>query len=141
MAGTSVKALQLGPDADVLSQDPGEHPARGRTLEAREVAARIRTTARLVSPGHENAVAGGEAEQLALRRAPAAARAAPQWVGYEGSSSDCSTGIPAGTSSGSATSASGATGASVESTSGGASASASTSTSSASSVSAGAPAT
>ena len=119
MADTSVKAPQLRPDADVLSQDARERPALDRALEACEVAARVRATARLVPPGHEDAFAGREAEQFALRRAPAAAGAAPQRDGYEGSSSDCSTGMPAGTSSGSATSASSST-SSAASASGGA---------------------
>jgi hypothetical protein len=138
MVITSVKALQLGPDADVLSQDAHEHAALAGALETREVAARVGTAARLVSAGHEDAVAGREAEQLALRRSPAATGAAPRGRAYE-SPSGCSTGIPAGTSSGSATSASGAAGASDDPPSVTAT-SASASTSSVS-VSAGGPAT
>ena len=77
MADTSVKAPQLRPDADVLSQDARERPALDRALEACEVAARVRATARLVPPGHEDAFAGREAEQFALPRAPGPGRGPP----------------------------------------------------------------
>jgi hypothetical protein len=75
MAATSVKAAQLGPDADLLPQDAGEDPARRRTVETSEAAARVRAAARFVAAGDEHAVAAREPEQLALRRAPAAAGA------------------------------------------------------------------
>src|SRR6266568_9402679 len=78
MAVTSVKARQLGPDSHLLPQDPREHAARDRALEARQTAARVGAAARLCPAGHEDAVAGREAEQLALRRPPAAAGAPPK---------------------------------------------------------------
>ena len=105
IAGSSVKASQLRPDPHLLPQDAGEHPARRRALEARAIEARIGAAARLLPAGHENAVAGGEPEQVALQRPPAAAGAAPQRLSYD-SSSGCSAGTAAGISSGSATSAS-----------------------------------
>ena len=77
MAAISVKALQLGPDADVLPQDAGEHPALGRALEAGEAAARVGAAARHVAAGDEGPVAGREPQQVALRRPPAAAGALP----------------------------------------------------------------
>ena len=145
MLATSVKALQLRPDADVLSQDARERPLPGCALEAREAAARVGAATGLLPAGDEHALAGGEAEQLALRRPPPAAGAPPQRLASYDSCSGCSTGIPAGTSSGSATSASGATGGSPESTSAGsasaAGSSTSTSSASAASASAGGPAT
>src|SRR5207302_3807208 len=110
MAFTSVKASQLRPDADVPAQGAGEHPALDRAVEARQAAARVGAATRLGSAGDESAVAGREPEQVALRRPPAAAGAAPDGGSRRYSSSGCSTGIPAGTSSGSATSASAATG-------------------------------
>src|SRR5215475_13226224 len=115
MLATSVEAPQLRPDAHVLPQGACEHPALGRALEAREGAARVGAPARLGPAGDENAVAGREPQQFALRRAPATAGAAPQRNAYEGSSSAGSAGMPAGTSSGSALSTSGATGGSSES--------------------------
>src|SRR5690348_3388494 len=97
----SVKAPQLGADAHLLPQHAGEGAAGRRALEARAVAARVGTAARLGSTRDERAVAGREAEQLALRSPPAAAGAGPQRLrAYEDSSSadSTSTGIPAGTS-------------------------------------------
>src|SRR5690349_15710066 len=119
MCATSVKAPQLGADVDLLPQDARELASLGRALEAREAAARVGAAARLVPARDEDTVTGREAEQLALRRLPAAAGALPQRDAYEGSSSACSTGIPAGTSCCAATSASGATGGSSESASAG----------------------
>src|SRR5690242_10733547 len=74
----SVKAPQLRADADLLPQDPREPAALGRPLETPEAPTRVGTAARLAAAGDEDAFAGYEPEQLALRRAPAAARAAPQ---------------------------------------------------------------
>ena len=91
MAHISVKAPELGFDTDLLPQDAHEHAAVGRALEAREAAARVGTAPRLPSAGHENTPAGGEADQLALRRASAAAGTAPQGRGSYDSSSGCST--------------------------------------------------
>src|SRR5256714_553434 len=103
----SVKAPQLRPDADLLPQDTREHATVRRSFEARKAAARVGATPGLVTADHERALAGREADQLALRCAPTAACAAPlRFRAYEGSSSAVgSTGIPAGTSSDSATSA------------------------------------
>ena len=130
MAELSVKAPQLRADAHLLPQCAGEHAPFHRQVEAGELAARVDTAARLSAARDDDAVAGGEADELALRRAPAAAGAMPQRNGYEGSSSGCSTGIPAGTSSGSR---------SAETTS--STSTSSTSSSSSASVSAGGPAT
>src|SRR6185369_4916956 len=73
----SVKAPQLRPDADLLPQDAREHAATCRAVEARGSPTRVGAAARLVAAGHERAVAGGKAQQLALRRPAAAAGAAP----------------------------------------------------------------
>ena len=62
MCRTSVKAPQLRPDADLLPQGAREHAAFARTLEAGEVAARVGAAARLLTTGHEDTVAGGEAQ-------------------------------------------------------------------------------
>src|SRR5438874_7273173 len=119
----SVKALQLRPDVDLLPQDAGEHATFGRALEAPQAVTRVGASARLAPTGHEHSVACGEPEQFGLRRAPAAAGAAPQRCrSYDSSSGGSpvgSTGIPAGTSSGSASSASADTGGSSASTSAG----------------------
>src|SRR4029077_7487765 len=95
MGRTSVKATQLRPDADLLPQDAREHAAFGRALEAREAAARIGTAPRFRSTHNEDAVAGREAEQLALRRLPAAAPPGPQRLPrrYSSALSDGSTSI------------------------------------------------
>ena len=114
MAAISVKASKLSSDAHRLSQHACEPAPVGRALEAHQAAARVHAAAGLGPAGHENTVAGREAQQLALRRAPAAAGAAPHGSRSYDCSSGCSTGMPAGTSSGSATSASGATGGSSE---------------------------
>src|SRR5579884_281145 len=145
MGDISVKTVQLGSDTDLLPQHAREHPAYGCALEAGEVAARVGTAPRLVAAGDEHAVAGGETDQFALRRAPAAADAAPHRFGPYDSSVGCSavdsTGMPAGTSSGSATSASGETSGSSSATASASASSTSTASTSASSVSAGGPAT
>src|SRR6266516_943019 len=78
MAVTSVKALQLRPDSHLLPQDAREHPPRHGSLEARELATRVHAASRLRPAGHKDAVGGREAEQLALRRPPAAAGAPPK---------------------------------------------------------------
>src|SRR5581483_10757512 len=74
----SVKAPQLGPDADLLPQDARERAMSRRALEAGEVPAGVDAAPPLGSARDEHAVSCCEAEQLALRRAPAAAGAAPQ---------------------------------------------------------------
>ena len=74
----SVKAPQLGPDADSLPQDAREHSPLDRAVEASDASAGVRTAAGLPAAGHEDAVASREAEQFPLRRAAAAACAAPQ---------------------------------------------------------------
>src|SRR5207248_1700250 len=87
MADTSVEAPQFRPYAEPLSQDTREHPALCGTVEARQVTARVGAAARLVPAGHENAFSGREAEQIALRRVPAAACAASRGlVPYDSSS-------------------------------------------------------
>jgi hypothetical protein len=143
MTVTSVEALQLRPDAHRLAQDSREHPALRGALETREAATGVRATAGRVPTGDEVSAVGREPEKLALRRPPAAAGAGPQRFAYEdsssGASSATSTGIPAGTSSGSPTSASGATSGSSGASQ--ASISISSTSASASSASAGGPAT
>ena len=110
MSHISVKAAKLGSDPDLLSQVTRKHASLRGELEAREAAARVDAAAGHVSAGHEHAVAGDETQQLALRRAPAAAGTAPNRLRRCYSSSGSSTGIPAGTSAGSATSTAAATG-------------------------------
>jgi len=78
MAVTSVKALQLRPDSHLLPQDAREHPARRRALEARQAATGVGAPTGRLPAGHKDAVAGREAEQLALRRPQSAAGARPQ---------------------------------------------------------------
>src|SRR6476646_3936248 len=88
MCHISVKALQLRPDADLLPQDARKHAAVGRSFQARKAAARVGAAPGLVPTGHERTLSGREAEQLALRRPPAAAGATPlRFRAYEGSSS------------------------------------------------------
>jgi len=62
MFATSVKTPQLRPDADVLPQHAREPAALGRALETRQARAGVRAAPGLVSTGHENAVAAGEAQ-------------------------------------------------------------------------------
>ena len=62
MALTSVKALQLRSDSHLVPQDAREHPARRRALEARQAATGVGAPTRRVPAGHEDAVAGREAE-------------------------------------------------------------------------------
>jgi hypothetical protein len=62
MSATSVKTPQLRPDADVLPQDACEPAALGCALETRQARARVRAAPGLVSTGHENTVADGEAQ-------------------------------------------------------------------------------
>jgi hypothetical protein len=83
----SVKTPQLRPDADLLPQDAREHAPLGCALEAREAAARVGATARLVAPGDEGSLAGRKPEQVALRRAPATAGATPRRLALYDSSS------------------------------------------------------
>src|SRR5262249_30739679 len=59
----SVKAPQLGADADLLTEDTREHAAIRRALEASEVATRVDAAARLAPTGDEDAVAGREPKQ------------------------------------------------------------------------------
>jgi hypothetical protein len=77
MAQLSVKAPQLRPDAHLLPQGASEHASLHRAVEAGEFAARVGTAAELPPACDEDAVAGGEADELALRRAPAATGAMP----------------------------------------------------------------
>src|ERR1700759_5092343 len=107
MCVSSVKAAQLRLDSHGLPQDACESAAFGRSLEALNATAGVRAPARLGAAGHEHALVGRETQELTLRRAPAAAGATPLRNAYEDSSSAVgSTGIPAGTSSGSASSVS-----------------------------------
>jgi len=69
--------LQLRADTHLLTENTRERSARRCALEAGEPAARVDAASRLGSADDEDAVAGGETQQLALRRPPAAAGAAP----------------------------------------------------------------
>jgi hypothetical protein len=73
----SVKAPQLGPEADLLPEDAREAAPVGRAVEAGKAPARVDAATRLAPAGHEHTVANGEPQQLTLRRATAAAGAAP----------------------------------------------------------------
>src|SRR5580765_3302532 len=97
----SVKTLQCGVDPDTLFEHAGELLPLDRSLEARHVAARVRTAARFVPASDEDAVARREPEQNTLRTAPAAAGARPQRIpSYDSSSAATSaTSSPASTSS------------------------------------------
>src|SRR5690349_16897585 len=61
---TSVKAAQLGADAHLLPQDAGEHAALRRAFEAVEAPTRVGASPRLVSAGHQDAIAGRETVQV-----------------------------------------------------------------------------
>src|SRR6266542_3450779 len=107
---SSVERCQFRIGPDVPLQRPVEGPARECALEAGEAGAGIRTATRLAPPGHEATVLRHEPQELALRRLPPTADAAPDGVGHAaGASSPLgrswagSTGMPAGTSSGGAT--------------------------------------
>src|SRR5437763_14970447 len=73
----SVKTCECGIDLDALPEDSREPVPHGRALEAHEAPAGVDAAARHIAAGHERAVTGAEAHQLALRGAPAAARARP----------------------------------------------------------------
>jgi hypothetical protein len=94
MAATSVKAPQLRPDSHLFSQDAGKHPALGSSFEAGRVAAGVGAAAGLCPAGHEHTLASRETEQIALRRRPAAAGAAPHGLArYDSASAGASTSI------------------------------------------------
>jgi hypothetical protein len=82
----------------LLPQDACEHAAFGRAIEAGDAAARVCAATGLGSAGHEDAVAGGKAEQLALRRSSATPGTTPHRFGRYASSSagpsSTSIGIP-----------------------------------------------
>jgi hypothetical protein len=61
----------------LLPQGASEHASLHRPIEAGESAARVGTPAELAPARDEDAVARGEADELALWRAPAATRATP----------------------------------------------------------------
>ena len=94
MCHISVKATQLRADADVPAQDASEPATLGRALEAGELAAGVSAAARLAAAGYEDTLAGRKPEQLALRRAPAAAGTRPRGDACGYSVSSASTGIP-----------------------------------------------
>jgi hypothetical protein len=98
-------SVERGIDPYRLPENAREHAASDSSLEARGVAACVRAAPRHRPAVHEAALASGETQQLALRRAPAAAGARPQRLRRYEPSSVSSTGIPAATSSGPATSA------------------------------------
>jgi hypothetical protein len=62
MTGTSVKAPQLRPDSQLLTQDAREHAPLCCALEAGETLTRIGAAAGFVTPGYENALAGSETQ-------------------------------------------------------------------------------
>src|SRR5882672_10168918 len=110
----SVKPCECRIDLDGPPQSPRERPLLLRPLEADESPAGVRAAARRLAGLDELAVLGREAQQLALRRVPAAANAAPDGIRHYASSrvppsSLGSTGIPAGTSCSGATPACGET--------------------------------
>jgi hypothetical protein len=73
----SVKTGECGIDFDGGPQDAGEAALRSRPLEAREPAARVDAASGRRPARDETAAGRGEALQLALRRPPPAACAAP----------------------------------------------------------------
>ena len=102
----SVKTCEIGIDPDGRPEHPGEGPPLRRPLETAEPAAGVDAAPGLTAARHEDAVPGGEPDEIGLRRdAPAADARALRRRYSDGSSS---TGTPAGTSAGGATSASGA---------------------------------
>src|SRR6476620_11501597 len=74
---TSVEASQIFIDPDWCSQRAGESTVRGGTLEALEPSARVDASPRCLPARSQRAVPGDEADQLCLRRLPAAPRAGP----------------------------------------------------------------
>src|SRR5919202_2172308 len=72
---TSVKPGQRRIDPDRAPQRPGEGAVRGRPLEAREAAARVDAAPLEPRARSQRPLARDEADELALRRAPPAARA------------------------------------------------------------------
>src|SRR5215831_5342507 len=107
ITGSSVERCQFRFDLDVLPERSVEGPPRHSPLEAGEAPACIGAAAGLSCPGDEQALSRDESQELALRRLAAAADAAPDRLGHAAGApsppSSCSTGIPAGTSSGGAT--------------------------------------
>src|SRR5579872_14558 len=78
----SVKTCECRIDADVLAQHPCEPPLRLRPLEADEAPAGVRAAPGRLAAGDEHAVPRREPLELALRRAAAAARAAPDRLAH-----------------------------------------------------------
>src|SRR5204863_4245435 len=103
---SSVERCQFRFDPDVSPQGPVEGAPGHGALEAREPVAGIGASAPLPCARHEPSVLRDEPQELALRCLPATADAAPERLAHAGGApsrpSSCSTGIPAGTSSGGA---------------------------------------
>src|SRR4051812_12334752 len=78
----SVKTCERGIDPDALSQCPREPPLCQSPLEAGEVTTGVRPAPWSFGAGNEHTVPGGEALQVALRRAPATADAATQRLAH-----------------------------------------------------------
>src|ERR671934_2266724 len=105
ITGSSVERCQFWFDQDVPLQRPAEGPPRDGALETGEAAARVGAAPRLRTGRDEPPLFRDEPQELALRRLPAAADAAPDRLGHAlGDSSSAppsgSSGMPAGTSCG-----------------------------------------
>src|SRR5439155_13987253 len=109
---SSVEGCQFLLDPDGLPERAVEGPPRDRSFEARQPTAGVGPTPRFGGAGHEASVLCDKAKELALDGLPPTADAAPDRLrhaagGVSSTSSatgDFSTGIPAGTCSGSASS-------------------------------------
>src|SRR2546421_8749988 len=82
ITSSSVERCQFRFDSDVPSERPVESPPRRRSLEAREPAAGIGASPRLIHARHELPIPRREAQELALRRLPAAADATPDRLAH-----------------------------------------------------------
>jgi hypothetical protein len=78
----SVKTCECGIDPDGRAQRAWEGPLGGGALEADEPWTGVRAAACDLAARDELAVAGCEAQELCLGRAPAAADAAPDRLGH-----------------------------------------------------------
>ena len=95
MAAPSVKVAQLRLDLQLLPQNTRKHPSLRGPREAGDAATGVGAAVGRSLIRCENAVPGREAEQIALRRRPAAAGTAPHGLApYDCSSAgDCSASI------------------------------------------------
>jgi hypothetical protein len=82
----SVKTCERGIDLDASAQDAREASLGARPLEARDPPAGVGTPPSDRAPWNEAAVDHGEPQQLPLRRAASAARAAPDRLSHYSSS-------------------------------------------------------